>query len=255
MANAVLISSRLKRWVYRRSRLTVVAPSQWLGGLARESALSRFPLHHIPYGLDTEIYEPLDRETCKTLLGISPKKRVVLFGAPDLNDARKGGDLLVTSLQNLPPSLGNNVVLLTMGEGGEVLSKAVTLKALHLGYVANDRLKTIAFSAADLFLFPTRADNLPVVLQESMACGTPVVSFQVGGVPELVLPGVTGYLARSEDAKDFADGIVSLLDDEPLRLEMGKRGRERVMREYGLDQQARKYIELYRKMLNRTSQA
>jgi glycosyltransferase involved in cell wall biosynthesis len=64
-------------------------------------------------------------------------------------------------------------------------------------------MKAIAYSAADLFLFPTRADNLPLVLQESMACGTPMISFKVGGVPDLVRPGITGYLANPEDIKDF----------------------------------------------------
>ena len=69
-------------------------------------------------------------------------------------------------------------VVLTISDGGEANLKAVGLQNLNLGYVSSDRLKSIAYSAADLFIFPTRADNLPLVLQESMACGTPMVSFR-----------------------------------------------------------------------------
>ena len=93
---------------------------------------------------------------------------------------------------------------------------------LNLGYVSSDRLKSIAFSAADLFVFPTRADNLPLILQESLACGTPIVSFKVGGVPDLVRPGITGYLASPENANDFCNGIVQLLEDQNLRNSMSK---------------------------------
>jgi glycosyltransferase involved in cell wall biosynthesis len=246
---------KLKRWAYSRSNLTIVTPSRWLSGLARESILNRFPIHHIFNGLDMEAYRPIDRETCKFVLGIPTDKRVIMFGAPSLSDYRKGGDLLVKALLNLPASLKNELVLLTMGEGGETFAKAVAMNALHLGYVSSDHLKSIAFSAADLFLFPTRADNSPVVLQESMACGTPMVSFDVGGVPELVLPAVTGYLAKPEDDRDFSKGILNLLEDETLRHEMGRRCREIALQEFSLGLQARKYIELYRQALDKTSQA
>ena len=103
-----------------------------------------------------------------------------MFGAANLTDARKGGDLLLKALQSLPESLQAETVLLTIGDGGEDISESVSLTNLNLGYVSSDRLKSIAYSAADLFIFPTHADNLPLVVQESMACGTPVVSFKIG---------------------------------------------------------------------------
>ena len=99
-----------------------------------------------------------------------------------------------------PHSLKAETVLLLLGEGGETIAEAVGIPALNLGYVSSDQLKAIAYCAADLFILPTRADNLPLGLLESMACGTPLVSFRVGGVPELVRPGITGYLAEPGDA-------------------------------------------------------
>lgn len=113
------------------------------------------------------------------------------------------------------------------------------IPTLNLGYVSGDRMKSIAYSAADVFIFPTRADNLPLVLQESMACGTPMVSFKVGGVPDLVRPGITGYLAQPEDTQDFCNGIVQLLVDREQRLKMSENCRAIALQEYTLELQAK----------------
>jgi glycosyltransferase involved in cell wall biosynthesis len=107
----------------------------------------------------------------------------------------------------------------------------------------------VAYSAADLFVFPTRADIFGKMLQESMACGTPMVSFNTCGVPDLVRPGVTGYLAASEDVQDLSNGIVQLLEDNLLREQMSQNCRTIALKEYTLELQAQKYIELYQSLL------
>ena len=236
---------KLKNWVYSQSNLTIVTPSRWLTEQAQASMLNRFPIHHIPYGIDTTAYQPLDPQLCKTVLGIPQNKKVLLFGAATLKDTRKGGDILFQALQQLPENLKTEIILLTLGNGGEAMASDLGIATLNLGYVSSDRLKSVVFSAADLFIFPTRADNLPVVLQESMACGTPMVSFKIGGVPDLVRHNVTGYLAEPESAKDFCNGIVTLLADEPLRQKMSANCRNIAVTEYPLELQAKRYIEIY----------
>jgi glycosyltransferase involved in cell wall biosynthesis len=243
------LERRLKYWAYQRSNLVVVAPSKWLAQLAGQSMLNRFQVHHIPYGIDINSYQPLDSERCRNLLGIPQNKHVLMFGATDISDARKGGDLLHQALQSLPNSIKANCFLLIMGNGGEVLAKDVGMPSIELGFVSNDKLKSIAYSAADLFLFPTRADNLPLVLQESMACGTPMVSFNIGGVPDLVRSNQTGYLATPENIDDFRNGIIELLEDKNLRQQMREKCREIVIAEYSLELQAQRYIKLYQDIL------
>ncbi len=242
---------KLKNWVYSRSNLTIVTPSNWLVDQAKQSMLQRFSIHHIPYGIDSKAYQPLDSEQCRLVLGIPTNKKVLMFGAESLKDSRKGGDLLLKALQSLPESLKAETVLLILGNGGEAIAEAVGMATLNLGYVSSDRLKSIAYSAADLFIFPTRADNLPLVLQESMACGTPMVSFKIGGVPDLVRPGVTGYLATPGDADDFCKGIVKLLEDENLRDRMSQNCRAIVLEEYTLELQTQRYIQLYHQILEK----
>jgi glycosyltransferase involved in cell wall biosynthesis len=240
---------KLKDWVYSRSNLTIVTPSHWLTQQAKNSMLSRFDIHHIPYGLDTVAYQPIDPELCRMVLGIPVQKKVLMFAADKLKDERKGGDLLLKALQALPATLKEDCVLLTLGQRSSKIDSGVDIPAIHLGHVSSDRLKSMAYSAADLFLFPTRADNLPLVLQESMACGTPMVSFKIGGVSDLVRPGVTGYLAQPEDVEDFCSGIVQLLEDDDMRERMGKKCREISLQEYSLDLQAKRYKELYQSLL------
>ena len=215
--------------------------------------LGDLPIHQIPYGVDTDLYQPLDRGHCRSLLGIPVAKRVLLFSAMRLDTSkaggfRKGGDLLVKALGSLPAALKAETVLLLLGEGGEAIADEVGIPALNLGYISSDRLKAIAYCAADLFVLPTRADNLPLGLLESMACGTPIVSFRVGGVPEVVRPGITGYLAEPGDAHDLANGILHLLD-EALRRAMSQQCRAIALQEYRLELQVQRYLELYRYVL------
>lgn len=240
---------KLKDWVYNRSNLTIVTPSRWLAEQAKVSILERFQIHHIPNGVDPDTYQPLDRELCRTVLGIPAKKKVLLFSAVNLTDFRKGGDLLVKALSQLPTTLKQDCLLLTLGNPSKQLVASLDMPLMNLGYVSSDRLKSIAYSAADLFIFPTRADNLPLVLQESMACGTPMVSFDVGGVCELVRPGMTGYLARPGDTTDLCSGIVKLLDNNLHRESMREICRRIALDEYPLSLQGKRYEDLYKTTL------
>jgi glycosyltransferase involved in cell wall biosynthesis len=245
------VEFKLKQWVYSHSNLHIVAPSVWLFELAQRSILKHFSIHHIPYGIDTQVYRPRDPSLSRTLLDIPNHKSVIMFAAQSLQDSRKGGDLLLKAIQCLPGSLKANIVLLTLGDGGESIAEATGLETINMGYTNSDLLKSIIYSSADLFVIPTRADNLPLVALESMACGTPIVSFDVGGLPDLVRPGTTGYLARSENYHDLAEGMVSLLQDPGIKDMMRSRCREIILKEYTLELQAARYQDLYQKILNR----
>lgn len=241
---------KLKNWGFSRSNLTIVAPSRWLVEQSKASMLRRFSVYYIPNGIDTTSYYPLDSLLSRQELGIPENKKVLLFGAESLADPRKGGDLLLDSLQRLPESLKAETLLLTFGNGSEAIASTVGIPTQNLGYISSDRIKTFAYSAADLFIFPTRNDNLPLVLQESMACGTPMVSMNVGGVPDLVRHGITGYLAGPEDAEDFCNGIIQLLEDTEKHRQMKMNCRRIAVEEYSIELQAKRYIDLYSQILD-----
>jgi glycosyltransferase involved in cell wall biosynthesis len=236
---------KLKRLVYGRSKLVVVAPSRWLTSLAQESMLSRFPIHHVPHGIDTEMYRPLDRAQCRVALDLPLSGKVLLFVTESFSRRLKGGDLLVRALKSLPPSLRAEVTLLLVGRNAEAVTRQVDLPCVSLGFVTSDRLKVLAYSAADLFIHPTRADNFPVTVLESLACGLPVVSFRIGGVPDMVRPGVTGWLSEPEDADGLRNGIGHLLSDPVGLRQMAERCRETAVAEYALQRQVERYVEVY----------
>lgn len=239
----------LKRWSYSRSNLAIISPSKWLANLASESLLKEFPIYHIPNGIDTNTYRPLDPEMCRSALGIPNNKKVILFVAHSLKDVRKGSDLLVSALQKLPDVIKSEIILIAIGEEGNTLASLSGIQTMSLGYIGGDRLRIIAYAAADISICPTRADNLPLVLQESMACGTPLISFDVGGVPELVRPGLTGLLAKAEDSADLSKKIIQLLIDKQMQQQMANNCRETALKEYSVELQAKRYTDVYQKML------
>jgi glycosyltransferase involved in cell wall biosynthesis len=240
---------KLKNWAYSRSNLAIVTLCSQVTEQAKQSMLNRFPIYQIPSGIDTEVYEPLDPEQCRSLLGITPGKKVLMFSALDMSQHWKGGDLLLKALQDLPESLKAETVLLLLGNKGGAIAQSAGMQVINLGYLNNERLKAIAYSAADLFVSPSRAEAFGLVTLESLACGTPVVAFGVGGALDLVHPGLTGYLAEPENAQDLCDGIVQLLEDEPLRNAMGQQGREIVLKDYTLELHVQRYVALYRQLL------
>lgn len=219
----------------------IVAPSRWLAAEARRSALfRRFDVEVIPYGLDTEVFAPRDRASARALFGLPQDRPVVLFAAAGMKDPRKGFDLLEAALAGLD---ADPAPVLAAAGGGPAPAGAVSL-----GHIGSARAMSFAYSAADLFVLPTRADNLPNVAIEAMACGTPVVGFDVGGVPDMVRPGVTGLLAPPEDVGALRKAILALLGDEGLRDRLSETCRSVAVAEYDLAVQAGRYRKFYERI-------
>ena len=245
---------KVKRWLYQRSRLTLVTPSRWLGDLARQSPLlAGVDVFVIPNGVDTDVFRPADKALVRQALGIDAESRVVMFGAANPEDSRKGGHLLLAGLNRLAPTLMRQITLLIVGRGGDDWQAKCDFKVLAVGPVVNERFMAMCYAAADMFVLPTLADNLPNSLLESLACGTPCVSFGVGGVDEVVRPDETGYLAWPGDAYDLARGITLLLTDHSLRCRLSTRCREVAVREYAVEVQAQRYRELYEQLIHGSS--
>lgn len=223
----------------------IVAPSHWLAGEAKRSSLfGDFEVDVIPHSLDTDLFFPRDKAAARELLGLPATGRIVLFVADAVDNYRKGFDLLCDALDRLQPEEG--IILVSVGAGRPARLPA---NYLSLGRFDNDRVMALAYCAADVFVLPTRADNLPNVILEAMACGTPAVAFDVGGVPDVVRPGETGLLAPPEDVSALARAINTLLLDDELRARLAHNCREAAVKEYALDIQARRYIALYEELI------
>jgi len=135
-----------------------------------------------------------------------------------------------------------------MGQGTVNITETLGIEVLNLGYIGDHQRKAICYSAADLFLFPTRADTFGIVSIESQACGTPVVSFNVGGVPDHVRPGITGYLAEPESAEDFRNGIIELIENRSMLDAMSQQCRDSVEKKFSLELYAKRFSYLCRSL-------
>jgi glycosyltransferase involved in cell wall biosynthesis len=240
-------TAALWRWkdeVYRRSRLTIVAPSRWIEGLARESPLlSRFPVRRIPNGIDLERFRPVERAEARTRLGLPADGPVVLFSAPDVSDRRKGGAVLNAALEYLHDERFQLLV------AGANETPAFPRSFRSLTSLVDEEEIALSYAAADLFVLPTLAENLPNAALESVASGTPCVSFDVGGVPDVVRHLETGYLAPLGDAAGLAEGVRALLHDEELRARLSRRCRELAEQEFGAELEASRFAELYEELV------
>lgn len=241
---------RRKRAVYARSRLIVVAPSRWMAGVAAESPLlGRFPIHVIPNGLDTDVFRPVPKAAARSLFRLDPAERVVLFAAIETEGRRKGGALLREAIERLASSGGPPFRLMVVGGGAEHWTARLPVPVTPVPLITDDRLLAAAYSAADLFVMPTLAENLPNTVLESMACGTPAVAFAVGGVADAVRPGETGWLVRPADADDLASTLGRALADDEARSLFATRSRQVVEAEYSSERQTDRFEALYREIL------
>jgi glycosyltransferase involved in cell wall biosynthesis len=249
------VDDDLSRQVWRRKhaalatipddRMTLVGTSRWIAAESRRSSLlKRFPVQVIPNGLDTDAFAPREKPAARATLGVPADAAVALFVAEATDIRRKGFAYLVDALGRLGGV--PNLFLLSVGERLPALPADLRLPRLHLGRVSDDHKLSLAYSAADVFVIPSLQESFGQTVTESMACGTPVVGFDVGGIPDMVRPGVTGELAPVGDAGALAGRIAEVLLNPVRWRQNAGTCRGVAVDEYGLRLQAERYLKLYR---------
>lgn len=222
--------------------LAAACPSRWLA----EEALAGFWAGHrvevIPYGLPLDIYLPLERSLARATLGINSGGPVLLAVAQDITARRKGGTTLVEALQRVQ---NRPLTLITLGHG-HLPVEAEGISLHPLGYIDHERTKVLAYNAADLLVHPALVDNLPNVVMEAIACGTPCAGFAIGGVPDMVRPGLTGWLAQDVTAQGLADVIDEALTAIEQGADLRSSCRAIAEAEYDVGIQAQRYLQLFK---------
>lgn len=249
----------LSRKVWERKRkawedlsLTVVAPSRWLAGCARSSSLFRdVRVEVLPNGLDVEQFKPMDKFRARELLSLPQDKKLILCGGAGMNlQANKGFNLLMSALRPLAATdWGEKAELVVFGLSGPDEEQGSGFKENYLGWLQDEASLVAAYSAADLFVVPSLLENLPNTALEAMACGTPCVAFDQGGMADLIDPGQTGYLARPYDIEDLMGGIRLILENDGLRSAMAQASRQKVEKSFALDIVSKRYVALYQELI------
>lgn len=214
--SAQQLSAKLKHWK-GYPNLRILTPSNWLADCARHSSLLKdSDIRVFRNVLDTDIYSPQDKVKSRKSFGLPLDKKLILFGAHTLKSRYKGWDTLRGALNALSDSGYECVVF------GKVRHKNmaadINMPVHFVGKLTSDKRLAALYSACDVFVTASIADNYPNVLVEAMACGLPCVGFNIGGIPEIIDDGVNGrivdYGTSATSHKALAQGITDVLSSE-----------------------------------------
>jgi glycosyltransferase involved in cell wall biosynthesis len=245
--NKLIWNKKFNNW---NKKFQIVTPSTWLANCVKDSRLFRnWEVEVIPNPIDTEKWNLIDKETARNILGLSLDKKVILFCAfGDVNDPRKGLDLLIKSLSILD-STSNNLVLLVVGSK-QIDIKFKNIEIRYLGVLNDDISLKIVYNSVDILAIPSRLDNLPNVALEGQACGVPVISYNVGGFSDLVKHDFDGYLSSPFDVEEFAYGIQLIIDNNFKHSTFSYNCRTKVVNEFSPSLVGSQYKNIFEKYLN-----
>jgi len=238
-----------KAELFRHKNLTIVPCSEWLASKARQSSLLKDKkVLSVPNPIDVSVFKPEEKSKSKKIFNLNPDKNYILFAAMKVSDERKGFAYFKRGLEILAtkfPNALHSTELLIFGQYQEEDFAGIPFKINSLGRLSEVSSIVNAYSAASVFVIPSLEDNLPNTIMEAMACGTPVVGFNTGGIPEMIDHHKTGYVAEYKSSEDLAEGINWTLFQAPYE-SLCAASREKAVAEYSEETVAGKYIRLYR---------
>ena len=239
----------LKQKAYNRKiNMTIVGLSKWLHECAKNSSLLKNKKHiNLPNPIETSVFKPIDKKISRELWGLPKDKKLVLFGAMNAtSNPRKGFKELSKAMTNLKH---NNVEFVVFGSSEPQYAPDFGFKTHYLGMMTDNVSLVSLYSAVDVMIVPSLQENLSNAIMESLACGTPVVAFNIGGNSDMVKHQKTGYLAKPFNTKDLASGIMWVLNT-PNYNQLCNNAREKVVREFDSKVVAKSYIEMYKEILS-----
>ena len=241
----------LKASIYKMTDFTVVCPSQWIQKQVTTSILKTQDIRLIPYGIDMEIFCPGTKQEIRAKLKLPVDQQIIMFAAHGgLNDTRKGGKFLIEALQKLHDRYPE-LLLLNIGTYDHSIAAQLPVRRIDLPFINDQEKIADYYRAADVFIAPSMAENVGLTIIEASACGTPVVAFATGGIPEVLVHQQTGYLAGRGNSDELSAGIAYFLDDADARRRVGIAARQSVMERYSNPRMVSDYTHLYEEILRK----
>lgn len=229
------------------SKLNIVTPSKWLAEEVKISSLLKSnPIQVIPYNINFDVFGQMNKVEAKKQFGISAEKKIILFVSMNIEDQRKGFEYFkqaILELENTVPNWTDTHEILAIGRNSDIKHFNTTIH--YTGRLSDVKLISMAYSAADVFVAPSKQDNLPNTVIESMACGTPVVAFNIGGMPDMIKHQETGYLANPFNIVELGNGITYC-----LRNNLTEKSREWALSKFQGSEIVKSYVNLYTELLN-----
>lgn len=241
---------KIKLFVFSRiNNLHIVAPSNWIKSISERSQFfTHAKKHYIPNGIDLNNYVPWEKEYVRKILNLPIDQKIILFISESItNDYRKGYNYFFDALNIIKDQYEINPIILLVGNFDENNTNyKIPFKVIKAGFLSSESELNMYYSASDILVLPTLAENLPNTILESMASGTPVVGFKTGGLIDAITHLENGYLANHGDSSDLAFGINSILSDEDLYDSCRNNAIRQIVENFSLDLEISRFIELYK---------
>ncbi len=242
-----------KKEAYQNLNFQIIAPSSWMHkSVLRSSLMLGKQVAVIPNTLETIIFQPQNQQRTRAKLGLPADKFIFLTGfMPSKKDSHKGATYLLESLELLAGKRSistENIELVVFGNRNIEDVPVFPFKTTFIGTINEDEKLAACYAAADAFLIPSLEDNLPYTVMESLACGTPVIAFTTGGIPDMVQHQHNGFLAEYRSGESFCEGMEWMIN-YPVKEALRKNARETVMQKFSKKVIAQKHIELYKSMV------
>lgn len=241
-----------KKRIYAGSRLYVATPSCWLMRKVEASMLRPAIVESriIPNGVDLSLFHPADKPTVRRALGIPSHARVLLFAAHGIrtNIWKDYATLRKAAEEIAARTKGQDVLFIALGDEGD----CEQVGGVTIRFVPHQRERAKVaqyYQAADVYVHAARAETFPHSILEALACGLPVVATSVGGIPEQVDHGKTGFLVPAGDAGGIAERVISLFQQDSVRAHYGREARRTAEARFNLDNQVDAYLEWYGEIL------
>ncbi len=231
---------KVKERAYRKAHnmILVAISTEMYVFFKKNSLLNRFPLIKIHNGIDGNDFVTLAKNRCREILAIPTTSKVFLFVSQDIHDSNKGLDILINSLNTIKI---DNCILLCLGNYRTIPKASFEIRCE--GFVNNNRLQSLYYSAADYFVMPSFQESFGQTPLESLACGTPVVAFPCGIIPELI-NRENGVICDDFTVDSLAKGINLAMkrsyDREYIRKD--------VLNRFSYDKIGKQYVDLYEKV-------
>ncbi len=257
--NIFRVSEYVDKLCFQRKKLNwgnnikLIAPSKWIKDCSKNSLLMKDKsITIIPNPIDTKVFLPINKNKARKMLKIETKKKVILFGSIDGGkDPRKGADLLLDVLKCLNLKK-DSIQIVIFGKKNKTknIFENTFFDIKHLGKINSVNKLSIIYSAADIFIIPSRIESFGQTAAEAQSCGTPVLGFNIGGLKDIISHNKNGILIEPFNTKKMALAIENLLKEEAKILKFSKASRENALHNWAYKKVAKSHINFYKNILN-----
>jgi len=261
--NCTLLNSNKKNDLSRRifkqkvkaynniKNLTIIGLSKWITDCAKKSEIFKTRrIINLPNPINTKEFEPINKKNARRILNLPLDKKIILFGAMGADsDKRKGYVYLKEALKNISIS-NDELEIVIFGSNKVGIKNEFGIKIKYIGLFADNLSLRILYSAADVMVVPSLQENLSNMIMESMICGAPVISFNIGGNPDMMDHKKNGYIAKPFESEDLAKGIEWVLENKERHKKLSYNARQKVLESFDSKIVIPKYIELYKDILS-----